>query len=311
MHRRLPAVFIMSCFLIASCSTAPEQPKEKTEKKNQAAEYTEAGNAYFNEGRYTQALRFFNLALNDNVSVDNEAGIVESYNSIGKVYLAAGYLEEAEEHFRKALAQAQLLQDPLLIARSSTNLAEVYLEREETEVAAALLEESRGALAGNQEEDRRAELAIIYHDIGSVFKIRGMLDEAHEYFKQALAINTELERYEEIASNYYMIASIHSKREEFLAARENIDLALSFDKRVENSVGIAKDLFARGMIEEKAGNDEQAFISYEKSFQVYQAMYLYRNAAQVLPRLISLAERLGREQDALRYRELEKKFHGS
>ena len=94
-------------------------------------------------------------------------------------------------------------------------------------------------------------------------------------------------------------------------ARESIDMALSFDKRVENSIGIAKDLFARGMIEEKAGDDEQAYRSYEKSLQVYQAMYLYRSAAAVLPYLISVAERLGRHSEAQRYRELEKQLQGS
>jgi tetratricopeptide (TPR) repeat protein len=108
-----------------------------------------------------------------------------------------------------------------------------------------------------------------------------------------------------------MIASVHSKRGDYEAARDNIELALSFDKRVENSIGIAKDLFARGMIEEKAGDDEQAYRSFEKSFQVYQAMYLYKSAAAVLPHLISAAERLEKDEEAARYRELQKQFQGS
>jgi tetratricopeptide (TPR) repeat protein len=294
MHRVCLIVF--GCCLLFACSSAPEQPKENTEKKIRAAEYTKAGNAYFNEGRYTQALQFFNLALNDNISVDNEAGIVQSYNSIGKVYMAAGYLDEAEQHFRTAVVRAETFQDPLLIARSKL------------EDAAALLDE---AMRGIQEKDSARDLAIIYHNIGSVHKKRGMLEEALDYFRRALEINTDLEQYEEIASNHYMIASIHSKRGDYDAARGSIDLALSFDKRVENSIGIAKDLFARGMIEEKAGNDDQAYMSYEKSFQVYQAMYLYRNAASVLPHLISVAERLGKDEEVRRYRELEKQFQGS
>ena len=65
------------------------------------------------------------------------------------------------------------------------------------------------------------------------------------------------------------------------------------------------------MIEEKAGNDEQAYMNFEKAFQVYQAMYLYRSAAGVLPYLISAAERLGMDEQALRYRELEKQLQGS
>ncbi|GAI85099.1 unnamed protein product, partial [marine sediment metagenome] len=63
-----------------------------------------------------------------------------------------------------------------------------------------------------------------------------------------------------------------------------------------------------GMIEEKAGNDRQAYESFEKSFQVYRAMHLYRDAAGVLPYLISLAERLGKDEEALEYRQLQEQL---
>jgi tetratricopeptide (TPR) repeat protein len=222
--------------------------------------------------------------------------------------MAAGYLEEAEQNFRSAVGRAKIFQDPLLIAQSRTNLAEVFLEREKLEEAATLLDEAK---SGIENEDAARELAIIYHNIGSMYKKRGMLDEAFSYLQTALEINTDLEQYEEIASNHYMIASIHSKRGDYDAARTSIDLALSFDKRVENSIGIAKDLFARGMIEEKAGNDDQAYRNYEKSFQVYQAMYLYKSAADVLPYLIAAGERLGKDEEVHRYRELEKQLQGS
>jgi tetratricopeptide (TPR) repeat protein len=181
----------------------------------------------------------------------------------------------------------------------------MYLERGDLKEAEFLLEE---AMRGIEEGDPGQDLAIIYHNIGSVYKKRGMLEEAYDYFQRALEINLDLRQYKEIASNYYMIASIHSKRGEYAAARETIDLALSYDKRVENSLGIGKDLFAKGMIEEKAGNDQQAYQSFEKSFQVYRAMYLYMDAVGLLPYLISLAERLGKDEEALEYRQLQEQL---
>ncbi len=287
--------------LMLSCSSAPKQREEITDKKNRAAEYTKFGNAHYNEGRYKQALQFFTLALNDNISVDNEEGIVLSYNSIGKVYMAVGYDDQAEDNFSRAVTLAEKLGNPGLIAQSRTSLAEVYLERGDLDEAEFLLEE---ALLGIEEGGPPGQdLAIIYHNIGTVYKKRGMLEEANDNFQRALEINLNLKQYAEIASNYYMIASIHSKRGDYALAREMIDLALSYDKRVENSLGIGKDLFAKGMIEEKAGNDLQAYESFEKSFQVYRAMYLYRDAADVLPYLISLAERLGKDEEALGYRQ--------
>ena len=122
--RRICSV-VFSCFLLFACSSVPDQPKETVEKKNRAAEYTKAGNSYFNQGQYTQALQFFNLALNDNISVDNEAGIIQSYNSIGKVYMAAGYLDEAEQNFRSAAILAQILQDAQVVHRLDLILHQV------------------------------------------------------------------------------------------------------------------------------------------------------------------------------------------
>jgi hypothetical protein len=40
-------------------------------------------------------------------------------------------------------------------------------------------------------------------------------------------------------------------------------------------------------------------------------MYLYKSAAAVLPHLISVAERLEKDEEAARYRELQKQFQGS
>jgi hypothetical protein len=62
------------------------------------------------------------------------------------------------------------------------------------------------------------------------------------------------------------------------------------------------------MIEEKAGNYQQAYESFEKSFQVYRAMYLDGDAADVLRYLISMAERLGKDEEALGYRQLQEQL---
>jgi tetratricopeptide (TPR) repeat protein len=300
-------LILLAFTLLLSCSSAPKQTEEITEKKIRAAENTKFGNSYYNQGQYNKALQFFTLALNDNISVDNEEGIVRSYNSIGKVYMAVGYDDQAADNFSRAVALAEKLGDPVLIAQSRTSLAELYLLRGDLEEAEFLLEE---AVLGIGEEDPGQDLAIIYHNIGSLYKKRGMLEEAYDYFQRALEINLNLKQYMEIASNYYMMASIHSKRGDYVLAREMIDQALNYDKRVEHSLGIGKDLFAKGMIEEKAGNYQQAYESFEKSFQVYRAMYLDRDAADVLPYLVSLAERLGKDEEALGYRQLQEQLQG-
>ena len=54
-----------------------------------------------------------------------------------------------------------------------------------------------------------------------------------------------------------------------MAARESINLALSFDKRVENSISIAKDLFAKGIIEENGGRYLKSSMDNFERFDQY------------------------------------------
>ena len=133
MGRFPQALLLILLFIFLSCSSAPEEQEEISNVRNRAAENTEFGNTYFNRAKYDQALSFFNLALTDNISVDNEEGIVQSYNSIGKVYLATGSIEAAENNFRLALGLAGKIETPSLISQSANNLGEVFLIRIELE----------------------------------------------------------------------------------------------------------------------------------------------------------------------------------
>ncbi|MBN2050709.1 MAG: tetratricopeptide repeat protein, partial [Spirochaetales bacterium] len=83
-------VLALLAAVLAACSSAPKEDGTVREIKNQAAEYGEYGNRYYLAADYDQALKFFSLALEMNLSVDNTPGIVESHNSLGKVYLRTG-----------------------------------------------------------------------------------------------------------------------------------------------------------------------------------------------------------------------------
>ena len=52
-------------FLFSCSSTSQEKPEESNEVKNQAAEYTEFGNRFFYKAQYSQALSFFEMALEE------------------------------------------------------------------------------------------------------------------------------------------------------------------------------------------------------------------------------------------------------
>ncbi len=305
---RLLAACLLAAILL-SCSSAPKKTDVVLEKKNLAAEYTEFGNSYFNQGNYNQALEFFVLALSANISVDNEEGIAQSQNSIGKVLVAIGELDLAEQKFSQSLDLAYKIDSPLLIIQSANNLGEVHMQRGDLQKAVSLFQEALKQIndpgrGPSGKEDKRGEGAIVFHNLGSAYKKLNELDKALEFLGNAVEINLELKRFEELASNYYMIASIHSKNGDYETALNYANLALQNDKIVENSLGIGKDLYALGAIKAKAGQHEQAYDFFYKSYQVYQALTVYREILKILPHLILAAENTGRDEEAEQYRSL-------
>ena len=143
--------------------------------KNRAAEAAQFGNSYYRQGRYDLALQFFTQALNENLSVDNEPGVVQSYNSIGRVYLAVGMVDEAETAFLKAQAIAVRLGGESLFV-TSNNLGELYLRRGD---AAGALETFERVLGGSLAGMPPDQVGLLYHNLGSAYKATGDLDAGH------------------------------------------------------------------------------------------------------------------------------------
>jgi tetratricopeptide (TPR) repeat protein len=287
-----------AALLLAACSSAPKKSDTATDVKNRAAQAALSGNTYYRQGRYELALQFFTQALNENLSVDNEAGVVQSYNSIGRVYLAVGMNDEAESAFVKASAIAvRLGGEPLFV--TSNNLGELYLRRGDARGAVEIFER---VLAGSLKDVQPDQVGLLYHNLGSAYKATGELDEALAWLRKALAINLAEKLYEEAAADYYMIASVQSKQGDYAAAAKNAELALENDKRMENALGVTKDLLALGLIASRAGDSAVAHGYFERSYLAATALGSTADIRSALEGLIASGEALGKTAEAAAYR---------
>jgi tetratricopeptide (TPR) repeat protein len=283
---------------LAACSSAPQKTDESTDVKNRAAAAALSGNTYYRQGRYELALQFFTQALNENLSVDNEAGVVQSYNSIGRVYLAVGMHDEAESSFVKAEAIAlRLGGEPLFV--TSNNLGELALRRGDARGAVEIFEH---VLGGSLKGVTQDQLGLLYHNLGSAYKATGDLDRAMEWLRKALAVYLGQKLYEEAAADYYMIASVFSKRGDYASAAESALLALDYDKRTENALGVTKDLLALGLIASRAGDHATAYGWFERSRLAATALRSTSDIRSALEGLISSAEALGKTDEAAAHR---------
>ncbi len=282
-----------------SCSSAPPKSDTVTDVKNQAIDATVSGQQYYSQGRYDLALQFFTQALNDNASVDNVDGVIKARISIGQVYLATGQVDAAEDMLIRAREQARARSLSLFID-SSISLGELYLEKEDPQKALPVFQE---VVDTPQAQPTPAQTGVLYHDIGSAWKGMGDMAKALDWLSRSLQSNLSHKLLEEAAADYYMIASVHSKQGDFPDALSNAQKALELDKKVESSPGIAKDLFALGLISSRKGDAAAAYDYFQRSYGVFATLGQKTGMKKSLTELISIAEGLGRTEEAQGYRQ--------
>jgi tetratricopeptide (TPR) repeat protein len=269
--KMLKFFLILSALIqFCSCSGAPPVKEEEVELKNQAASFAEAGNKYYNEGRYDQALNVFNLALAYNGAVYNEKGLVQSYLSIGKVYLAMAKDDEALALFEKALELSRTIDDKELIAQSLNNIGEYQIGKNAYDKALGFFQDAHNVSVSE------SKLAVINHNIGIVYRRQKKYDLAISSFQYALSFNQANRKFAEAASNNYMLSSVYSEKGEYKTAFQYALKALENDKKMENSLGIEKDYSALGIISLRLEKESDAYLYFKNSLLVCRSIKTIR-----------------------------------
>jgi tetratricopeptide (TPR) repeat protein len=295
--RVLGAILLIVTLAVAGCSSAPDEPESVVETKNSATRYTEFGNAHFSRGDYPLALRFFDLALQDNISVDNLPGIAKSYNSIARVYSAAGDLDEATENADMALVFARLAADPEQEMQGHINKGEIALRGGDENGALAEFERAREIITANE----GLANAVLLHNLGTLYARQSDFATASRYLEEARVLNDEAGDWKELASNHFMMASIASRQGNHEEALTHASTALEFDKRAEYSPGIAADLEALGEISEALNDDEGAYQYYLRALRVYLTLNDGPRTIATLSALEGVAARTGRADEATEF----------
>lgn len=292
------AVALVACTVaLVACSSAPKTPDAEVAVKNQASEYTTFGNSYFAQADYEMALRFFELALQENHSIDNLPGIAKSHNSIGKVYAAVGRYAVAADNYRLAGSFAEIADDKEQLALALINRGELALLVGDDAGASARFDEAQ-QMVDNEEVP---ESPILFHNLGTMYARQGDLSQARQNLERARAINEADGDWTELASNYYMLSSLASRESNYDEAFRLATLALEYDKRAENSPGIGTDLAALGRISERRERLEDAYQYYLRALRVYLTLDLVPQTIDTLERLTRVAEETGRESEAVEF----------
>ncbi len=123
-------------------------------------------------------------------------------------------------------------------------------------------------------------IQTMYLNIGNVFRQRGEIENALEYYNKALAMAKEmLERAKEdgadetdamdrIASAYHNIALVEMDRENYDVAIQHLEDAEAIDKTLGNRRGLAKRYDAMGLVFMHQGRDSEALSKFNEAIEI-------------------------------------------
>lgn len=228
--------------------------------------YEQIGYTYENLYHYTEAEKYFHMALNES-SISDTIALGSLFNSIGRVNYSAGIYEKAIKYLLKANSLARKIDDTTTFLSSSVNLGTVYSQWGQNEKAIKVFNDAlnfigkkgfdsyRGMLLSNlgvsyfylkeyhlalsfYERALKIELkngdnfdiSGSYHNIGNVYEVMGEYNEALEFYLKALNIQNSISDYDGLVLTSHDIGLVYS----YLG-----DMDLAFDN-VYKSLRIAK-----------------------------------------------------------------------
>ncbi|MHA2252934.1 MAG: tetratricopeptide repeat-containing sensor histidine kinase, partial [Candidatus Kariarchaeaceae archaeon] len=198
------------------------------------------GAIFKSKGNLNEALNHFNKALSLSKKVGNKEIITIASTNIGSIQFDAGHLDEALNAFKGAYVIFEELGDPLKIATVQKNIGLIYKRKGEFNLA---LEYYTKSLDNKKAIGNEEEIARTLHSVGLLFLSKGELDTSLDHLEQSLGIWTKIGNQVEISSILKDKGIIFQQRGKNDEAENLLKRSLTIRRRIGNELEISETLF--------------------------------------------------------------------
>ncbi len=266
MKRYLTAILILAALL--ACSK--KNPTVRTDIYNQAQDHLNVGVSEFKKGNYSTARLFLNQALDESYSIDSIQLQVRTMLSIGELEIAQGMFADASNHIFTAWQLSELSETPVVQFNLYATTGKFFAK------TSNFTEAIRNYDMAIRHTGDPAQEAIIFNNIGNVYRRMGDYDRALNYLNKAKRINEMKKLYDQLAGNYYNLGELYLQQEQIQKAHNQYLLALKYDKMSENSVGIIEDLKKLAQCAYLMGKYEVSQIYLNRALRAAESIRLTR-----------------------------------
>ena len=215
----------------------PDFSQPRNRLLTQAIAYSNQGNLCRSEGRYRDAVSFYEAALviRERLLGDRHPDTAESLNQLGMSFYDLGQYEKARSAYQRAL---DVWRDTLGESNPSTaaawnNLASVYDHMGDKPKALEFYRKSlevKEKVLGTEHPDT----AITYNNLGLVYDDMGDYPKALEFYQKALAIREKVlgTEHPDTAATYNNLAAVYHHMGDYHKALEFYQKDLAITEKV-------------------------------------------------------------------------------
>jgi len=268
------------------------------DKRTKAVAYHNIGNIHQSQGRYEDALKYYNDSLKIEQELGNRSGIALSYNNIGIIHQYQGRYDDALRYYNDSLKIEQELGNRSGIAGSLHQIGWIHQDQGRYEDALKYCNDSLKIL---QELGDRSGIASSFGQIGNIHCLQSRYDDALKYYNDSLKIRQKLGDRSGIAISLHSIGNIHQYQGRYEDALKYYNDSLKIAQELGDRSGIARSLHNIGVIHQHQDRYEDALKYYNDSLKIAQELGDRSGIAGSLNNIGIIHAQQGRYEDALKY----------
>jgi adenylate cyclase len=227
-----------------------------------------AGNGYYNQGKYIEAIEFWNRSMDVFDSIGEKSGVANMLSNLGVVYNVQGLNDSALTCLLKALKISEQLADSFRIAATCLNIGNIYQDNPKTwdkaiEYYLQALPISERLVDPTHLPEEIADMTgSINMGIGEVYLFNKKDIPALFYFKKALDYvkGKEAEQYalNDLGKAYLL-------RKDYNSAIKYHQQAFELSKKLDSRRDMTKAMLGLGIAYQEQGNFSSAIDAYKQA----------------------------------------------
>ncbi|MGB3005870.1 MAG: tetratricopeptide repeat protein [Chitinophagaceae bacterium] len=207
--------------------------------KGEAYALKNIGLGYYYQGKYVEALEYWNESLKLFEQLKDDTGIANLLNNIAAVYVDQGNVAKGLEYSLRSLRLSEKTGDKMRILSALNTVGSIYYNKKETWDKA--LDYLLRALAISEEINDKESQGVLSGNIGKIYFEKNEDTIALSYFERSIKI---LENSVNSSFAYNGIGELYLKKGDISQSLKNHNKALEIAEQFSNKLNIVRSLMS-------------------------------------------------------------------